>query len=57
MSEKLIDDPCDVIDATTLAGWTFCNDSSRMRTKNTREGLGGDSGDRHPNIRLCNDDG
>jgi hypothetical protein len=41
------DDPCDVIDVNTLDGWTRSYDSDGMRKKNTRQGLGGDSGDRY----------
>ena len=46
MSEIPIDDPCDIIDVNTLDGWTRY-DSDGMRKKNTRQGLGRDSGDRH----------
>lgn len=46
MSEIPIDDPCDTIDVNTLDGWTRY-DSDGMRAKNTRQRLGGDSGDRY----------
>jgi hypothetical protein len=47
VSEIPIDDPCDTIDVNTLDGWTRSYDSDGMRKKNTRQGLGGDSGDRY----------
>ena len=46
MSEIPIDDPCDVIDVNTLDGWTRY-DSNGVCKKNSGQGLGRDSGDRH----------
>jgi len=47
VSDTPIDDPIDGIDLTDLDGWTYSNDSSRMRKKNSGKGLEGNSGDRY----------
>jgi len=46
------DDPCDAVTSETLTGWTHCNDSDGMRTKDSNKQLGGSAGDRDQNSWL-----
>ena len=57
MLDTPIDDPCDVVTTETLEGWTHCNDSDGMRTKDHGQQLDRSERDRHQNSWLRFDRG
>ena len=57
MLDTPIDDPCDVVTSETLEGWTHCNDSDGMRTKDHGQQLDRSERDRYQNSWLRFDRG